>query len=259
MSPLTITIKAWSAWAPGLDTPEDWQHWAAGRKSIGGDPDNGHNSLPNVQAIPAMLRRRLSSLGKVALATAMPLLEQVTTPTPTVLVSRHGDLNRTVTLLTDLARAEELSPTHFSLSVHNAIGGLLSITRNDPSSITALACGFDDVSTALLEAQAILSERGCGQVLCLIYDEPIPAVYRQETLILPTHPYAVALMLGAEASSASDICVNLQLEAGHTEVTEGEEPQALTLVRWLLSDTASLHLPGPRNCWLWSRPQSSLP
>lgn len=252
MSPLTITIKAWSAWAPGLDSPEDWQQWAAGRKAIGGD------NLPDVKAIPAMLRRRLSSLGKVAVATAMPVLEHSAGNTPAVLVSRHGDLNRTVTLLTDLARQEELSPTHFSLSVHNAIGGLLSITRNDPSSITALACGFDDVSTALLEAQAILTERGCAQVLCLIYDEPIPEVYRQQTLILPTHPYAVAVLLGPEPRPTNGVTVTLNPgPAAATAGGEGEEPQALTFVRWLLSDTAQLNLPGPRNSWLWSRPQPS--
>lgn len=252
MSPLEITVKAWSAWAPGLDTPEDWQQWAAGRKHIGGD------NQPNVQAIPAMLRRRLSSLGKVALATAMPLLDD-STRTPAVLVSRHGDLNRTVTLLTDLAAGEELSPTHFSLSVHNAIGGLLSITRGDPSSITALACGVDDVSTALLEAHAILTERDCGQVLCLVYDEPVPGVYRGSTPVLPAHPYAAAFLLGVADASASDIRVDLRLKRADPAAGEGEEPQALTLVRWLLSDADELTLPGLRNCWLWSRPQPPQP
>lgn len=251
MSPLTITIKAWSAWAPGLETPEDWQRWAAGQKAIGGD------AMPQVQAIPAMLRRRLSSLGKVALATAMPLLAD-DTPTPAVLVSRHGDLNRTVTLLSDLARGEELSPTQFSLSVHNAIGGLLSITRKDQSSITALACGCDDVSTALLEAQAILAERGCSQVLCLIYDEPVPEVYRGDEPVLPDHPYAAAFILGKGPASGEDIAVDLRLTAvDTTAAAPASEPQALTLARWLLSGTSELSLPGPRNCWRWSRPQPS--
>lgn len=265
MSPLTITIKAWSAWAPGLTHEEDWQQWARGQRDIGGD------TPVNAQSIPAMLRRRLSSLGKMALATAIPLLDQPATELdnveadmPAVLVSRHGDLHRTVTLLTDLAQDEELSPTHFSLSVHNAIGGLLSITRKDPSSITALACGFEDISSALLEAQAILSEQGCAQVLCLIYDEPIPEVYRthgmpQDELILPSFPYAVAFML-ERAPSTSSLQVDLRLcraDAANAGTAEGDEPQALTLMRWLLTDAPQLKLVGLRNTWLWSRPPAA--
>lgn len=273
MSPLTITIKAWSAWAPGVQTPEDWEQWAQGQKTIGGE------TPPDVKTIPAMLRRRLSPLGKMALATAMPLLENVTSGVPSVLVSRHGDLNRTVKLLTDLADREDLSPTHFSLSVHNAIGGLLSITRKDTSSMTALACGFDDISTALLEAQAILTEQDCEQVLCLIYDEPVPEVYRQQQAITPSYPYATAFLLGTpvepratskpgESTPNHGITVELELCRADTSApaadADAPQPQALSLLRWLLSGsrpsslTSSsltpppLTLAGARNCWRWS-------
>lgn len=254
MSPLTITIKDWSAWAPGLHTPEDWQQWAAGQKTIGGD------TQPDVKAIPAMLRRRLSPLGKMALATALPLIDDAEQNIPSVLVSRHGDLNRTLALLTDLANGEDLSPTHFSLSVHNAIGGLLSITRKDTSSMTALACGAEDISTALLEAQAILTEQNCKQVLCLIYDEPIPDVYRNQNIVLPCHPYATAFLLEDASKSTSPGAIRLQLELRRRGASESGDlndgnPQTLTFLRWILSASHTentLELPGQRNCWHWS-------
>lgn len=259
MSPLTITIRDWSAWAPGVQTTEDWEQWSEGKKTIGGD------TQPDVKAIPAMLRRRLSPLGKMALATAMPLLADTEQNIPSVLVSRHGDLNRTLALLTDLANSEELSPTHFSLSVHNAIGGLLSITRKDTSSMTALACGAEDVSTALLEAQAILTEQDCEQILCLIYDEPIPDVYRNQNIVPPSHPYATAFLLENAAKTTSPGSIRLQLELRHGEtpesgdvnndVIDNKEPQALSLLRWIVSASRThntLKLPGQRNCWHWS-------
>jgi len=259
MSPLRITIKAWSAWAPGLQTPEDWQEWAAGEKTMGGD------TPPDVKAIPAMLRRRLSPLGKMALSTAIPLLEETNSGVPTVLVSRHGDLHRTVNLLQDLAVGESLSPTHFSLSVHNAIGGLLSIARKDTSSMTALACGFDDISTALLEAQAILAEQNCEQVLCLIYDEPVPDVYLQA--VPPNDAYAVAFLIGTSTETSvetpvappadTEISVNLELcqrQNPEPAASDDQLPQALSLLRWLITTprTSPLTLSGARNSWRWS-------
>ncbi len=227
---------------------------------------------PDVKAIPAMLRRRLSPLGKMALSTAIPLLKETDSGVPTVLVSRHGDLHRTVNLLQDLAAGESLSPTHFSLSVHNAIGGLLSIARKDTSSMTALACGFDDISTALLEAQAILTEQDCKQVLCLIYDEPLPALYQQQQPALPDHAYAVAFLLGTpsplDTSSShtsaepemsvlqSEMPVQLDLCRRDTSESSAEasRPQALSLLRWLITTprTAPLTLTGSRNSWRWS-------
>ncbi|GAB3092178.1 beta-ketoacyl synthase chain length factor [Aestuariicella hydrocarbonica] len=282
MSSLTISVTAWSAWAPGLNTPEHWQQWAAGQRAIGGE------EKPSVAEIPAMLRRRLSPLGKMALATAMPLLAS-RADTPCVLVSRHGDLTRTLGLLNDLAHQQELSPTHFSLSVHNAIGGLLSITRKDPSNVTALACGLEDVSTGLMEAQAILQEQASlrqrgllptgndesrepatNEVLCVIYDEPVPAVYahtrESNQPILPHYPYAVAFLLTQGATDSRRYHLQVLPPAADSPALSPSEraappinePQAISLLRWMLTahPPSELLLPGTRNTWQWSQVQS---
>ncbi|GAB1256013.1 beta-ketoacyl synthase chain length factor [Aurantivibrio plasticivorans] len=240
-----IIISRWAAWAPGLQTLEDWQAWSLGEKEVQfGEP-------PVVSAIPAMLRRRLSSLGKMALSVAWPLMGEGVA-IPSVFCSRHGELGRTVTLLKQLADEEDLSPTHFSLSVHNAIGGVASIARKDMSSITALAAGDEGLSVALLEAQMILDEQQCPEVLCVIYDEPPQAEFH---CVTPSVPYAAAFVLSSVLpvdSPANRLTVELQ----SVESVDDEEgvPQAMHFIKFLLSGNAGdLRFAGKRHAWQWSK------
>jgi len=43
-----------------------------------------------------------------------------------VFASRHGEADRTLAILQDLAAGAEVSPTLFSMSVHNSVPGLWS-------------------------------------------------------------------------------------------------------------------------------------
>ncbi|MBV1932778.1 MAG: beta-ketoacyl synthase chain length factor [Porticoccaceae bacterium] len=279
MSSIVLTIKDWSAWMPGIHSLEDWQQWAAGQKQAeaGGTPE--------VSDVPPMLRRRLSSLGKMALSVAFPLLRGSDIEIPCVFSSRHGELERTVGLLKSLAAQEPLSPTHFSLSVHNAIGGVMSIARKDPSSITALA---GDIGTTFLEAAAIMDEQFCSEILCIIYDEPVPSIYTDNSPE-PEHAYAIAFLLSSEASNPA-----LKISAGLSEETlrhtpqkltlsicdlvplspddrankapelpvlnqsalnqQVPEPQALAFLKYLLSpEDNELIIPGDRHAWRWAK------
>ena len=123
---VTFSIVSHAAWAPGLTTPEAWARWArAPQRIVAGEE-------PGVKAMPAMLRRRAGFLGKMALEVAYRCLDgrgAGATTIPTVFCSRHGEVSRALALLSDLARGEALSPTAFSMSVHNATAGLLTIAR----------------------------------------------------------------------------------------------------------------------------------
>src|SRR5690606_1774579 len=143
---------------PGIATDAEWRQWSAGQREL------QDQALPALDQIPPMLRRRLSPLGKMALAAAWPLLGEDQFM-PSLFCSRHGELERTAGMLQELAHHNALSPTHFSLSVHNAIGGVYSIARGDRSAITALALGADGFSEALLEARLILAEQEAPEVL----------------------------------------------------------------------------------------------
>ncbi|MFW0778566.1 MAG: beta-ketoacyl synthase chain length factor [Rickettsiales bacterium] len=249
MSVLPITITAWSASAPGITTTEEWQQWCQQETPI-----NDDGSAPSTQAIPAILRRRLNRLGKRALGVAMPLLAEQG-DIPCVLSSRHGDLQRTVTLLRDLAEEDTiaLSPTHFSLSVHNAIGGLLSIIRKDTANITALSSGQAGLGNAFLEAAMLLAETEAEQVLCMIYDDPVPPPYDQDATIAPHYPYAAAFML---SNQSDETATHLTLQRSSDELIAGQQqhPEAILFIQWLLRQSPTpLSLVDRTASWQFSR------
>lgn len=248
MSNSYFYIKRWNAWIPGVHSREDWCQWAAGERSL------AMGDQPVISAIPAMLRRRLSPLGRMALAVAWPLLNNEQW-LPSVFCSRHGELERTVGLLTNLAQAEPLSPTHFSLSVHNAIGGVFSIARQDPSPISALAAGDEGLSQALLESRMILAEGGFDEVLCVVYDRPLPTPYPADG-VLPAHPFAAAFVLGpGDEREALSLTLEPPVpDSGAGSGTSSGELHTLQFLRWLLDDAArSLILPGAAHQWCWRK------
>ncbi len=233
-----IYIKDWSAWTPNIKDKDNWGQWAEGSNSEFSDE-------LNISDVPAMLRRRLSSLGKMTIACANDTQQDIE-QRPSLFCSRHGEVARSLELLKSLASGELLSPTHFSLSVHNAIGGMLSINKKDTSNITAIAAAENTVGTSLLEAQLILQEQGCQEILCIIYDDPIPEPYTTE-INLPAQPYALALVLSNEPSR-----INLELSIESEAASSYEnpsEPQALSLIRFLLSDSACLQLSNLQTCY----------
>lgn len=104
-----------------------------------------------------MQRRRLSYLARMAFAVGWPLAEGIEA-LPLVYVSRHGETPRTFALLSELAERQPLSPTQFSLSVHNAVIGLWSILRGETSEMTALAAAGDGFEQGVIEAAGLLHE-----------------------------------------------------------------------------------------------------
>lgn len=263
MSSTSLIIKDWAAWTPSIHTAEQWQQWALGQEPAQSD------DRPDISVIPAMLRRRLSSLGKMALSVTFPLLSNSEDRLPCVFSSRHGELERTVGLLQALAQHEPLSPMHFSLSVHNAIGGVMAIARKDPSSITALA---GDLGSTFLEAAAIMDEQSSHEILCIIYDEPVPSIYAAQGPG-PQKPYAIAFLLGSTSSSPGEDAAGKCPDNGHRLTlslcespppdsplqTPANDPQALRFLKYLLTEnTSELILPGDRHAWRWVKTVSGI-
>lgn len=138
-----------------------------------------------------MLRRRTSPVGKLALeaaygaltaaASRQPHQANPASPTtqldiPVVFASRHGECARSVELQTALAAAAPMSPTAFSLSVHNANAGLFSIARGSQANTVAIAAGQSTVEHAVIEACSLLAD-GARQVLLVVADAPLPALF----------------------------------------------------------------------------------
>ena len=230
-------IEQWRAWAPGLDSTADWCAWHQAPLCL---TDAGEQ--PDVSALPAMQRRRLSRLARMAFHVAWPLAE-AHPQLPMVFASRHGETPRTLTILSDLAHNEPLSPTQFSLSVHNAIIGLWSIQRGDHSEMTAIAGAGDGLENAILEACGMLHD-GAPAVLVVIAEETPPELYAPFIDDVP-FPYAVGLLL-----TPGD---DWQLHLSRGDGAGSEWPHALNLVRALCSDQPTLQHHWKSRQWTWSR------
>ncbi|MFC5474841.1 beta-ketoacyl synthase chain length factor [Paraherbaspirillum soli] len=181
-----FSIASHAAWAPGLETEAAWQAWAHSPFAIVGSAE------PKVAAMPAMLRRRAGFIGKMALEVAYRCLDG-RSGVPTVFCSRHGECARSVELLSDLVQESPLSPTSFSLSVHNAAAGLLSIARRDQVSHAALSASHSGVEHAVIEACGLLAD-GAPEVLLVVYDGLLPEVF-QEYQDCDDQPFAWAWLM----------------------------------------------------------------
>ncbi len=104
-----------------------------------------------------LLRRRVSPLGQHALRAVWGLPESETARL--VFASRHGEFGRTLSILDALVSDEGVSPADFTLSVHHALAGLLSIVRKNRQGHTAVAAGSESFFFGLLDALLCLNER----------------------------------------------------------------------------------------------------
>lgn len=162
--------------------------------------------LSAIEHIPAMQRRRLSRLAKLALNSAMQTLATQHADY-IVWVSQYGDEAKTLNILADVLSEQTPSPTQFSTSVHNAISGLYSILCQDATPATSLAGSWND---GLIEAYAWLKTRpeAC-QVLLVYYDEALPEMYIEHQ---PFSAFAMAAMISLAPA-------NLMLTPKHTDAT----------------------------------------
>lgn len=170
---------------------------------------------------------------------------------PVVYASQHGETTRGFELLQCLARDEPLSPTSFSLSVHNAIAGMWSILRKETAESIALAVEGDGLESAIIEACLLLGA-GHEQVMVVLAEETPP---REYTPFISDVPFAYALALVvARGNQFSLRCAAPSTEAAHDEAAGRQAlPHPLSLLRHLaLRSTAWQHTHRRRH-WHWQR------
>lgn len=235
MPPIELTLANWSVWT---DDP-------AYNDSHGGQ-------LPAAELgkqLAAGMRRRQGLFGRAATQVIATAGAHCTSPS-LVLASRHGDLQRTLKMLADIAAGESPSPTDFSMSVHNAPLGIAAIQWSINTPHTAIAAGRDTLLAGLTEAVAQLQTQP-GQPVLLVYtDLPLPAAYADND---PPDPCSCALALLLAAAGQSG--VRLEFSA-HADTGQSADVwplrQALALARWLdeeNDDEDSLLLSGEHGDW----------
>lgn len=222
----------------GLASDADWLCWT----------ENDHKWLtPSVAVahdlIPPMARRRMSTLSKIAVQSAIAIsLEQEIDYI--IFSSRHGELTRTVQLLQDILAGEDASPTAFSQSVHNTAAGLYTILTKQAIPVSSLSAGENTFPSALIEASSYLAQNPSHQVLVVDFDQPVPDVYHPFTNE-NFEGYAVAMLL-----TQGD---NYQLSwtARSDAQVQYPLPHALDFVSHFHRNSTQWSVESQRNQWIW--------
>ena len=255
-----FAIRHWAAIAPGLRTADEWLDWAAAPVR-----PEGTVEAP-LLAMPAMQRRRVERVGRLALQVAFDVDAEGEAPDfatrPMVFASRHGDVLRSVGLLDTLDRAEPLSPTQFGLSVHNAVAAQYGIARGSTAPYSAVAGGRFSAEAGLLEAMAFLGD-GHDEVLLVVYDEPPPTLFERDA-DEPAVPFAWAARIvradecfGLESSPMPQREPSPPITATGTRIdpTLGfstEAPHGLAVLAFLLKPRAMWRVEADGAAWRWT-------
>lgn len=201
---------------------------------------------PSIKMIAPMLRRRAGFAAKMALEVACQVLGD-RVDVPLVFSSRHGEASRSADLLLNLAKHMQLSPTSFGLSVHNAVAGLFSIARGDRANSAAVAAGNSSIESAVLEACGLLAD-GAPNVLLVVYDCPLPAVYAAFE-DCSEEPYAWAWLIGGASEDFYSLHWSAATDSPHWD-RERLSP-GLEILRFYLRGDAVLERPCEKRCWRW--------
>ena len=237
---IRFSIKDWIAWAPGLEDRAAWMAWARAPIAPHGD------DRPTAAQVPAMLRRRLNRLGRMALECAYAI--HPGEPCPVLFCSRHGDTERALALLSDLAACQPLSPGSFGMSVHNAVGAVFSIARGDTANYRAIASGADSVESGVIEACGMLAD-GTPQVLLVAYDVELPGIYGAFA-DEPQASWAWAWLLESESGGGGTWSLE---PSGPGGGPAGVLPHGLEVLRFILAGEAELAYGSGPWGWCWRR------
>lgn len=241
-----FSISSIVAWAPGVTTSAEWEEWQSGSRPIASSGE------PALQQMQPLLRRHAGRLGRFACSVAYDALADQR-DVPVVFSSRYGEVSRSVELLSSLAAREELSPSTFGLSVHNAITGLFSMARKDTANSISLAAGDDSAEYGVLEACSLLAD-GAPTVLLVVTDVPLPEVYRQFS---DTGPDAFAW--GALLTQTENAAYRLEWSATEPIAVGDEEASplplagALEVLPFLLGHRSECVRESTTQRWHWRR------
>lgn len=234
---LDFVVQAWNAWAPEQSC---YEH--------GGLVVSQIDTALIGAIVPKLMQRRLSPLAKGVFTAAQYCIAADKT-SPIVFSSAHGEVNKALQMLKEIQNGDELSPTAFSLSVHNAISGLISIAYRKHQEIMVIAPGQDGIAPAFIEALGILQEYA-DSVVIVFYDEPLGDFY-------PSLPFA----LSAANSCALAIKIALhgdglplQLCSSPDVRDDGEHAvQIVAFLNFLAAEEQFIQLGNHRHSWIWRK------
>lgn len=168
-----VAITGLGLWTTGFPNAPAWAQGAADPAAV----------KPAGSALDKVNRRRAGPLGRAladAAAEAIRMANVDAAAVPTVVGSALGEAITMTGLLDAMWRHNlPMSPAEFTVSVHNAASGLISIANKNRGMTTSLAADEDTPAAALLEAIGLVLTRGAPAVVACA-DEPAPDALVQQ-------------------------------------------------------------------------------
>jgi Beta-ketoacyl synthase, N-terminal domain len=243
---LEFSIKSWTAWSSSKGAT--FSH----PSSVYASTAEGEANSVNLTLIPAMKRRRMNHQCKMAISTALDSLKQIELEQPNcVFASQHGELGRSTKIIHSMIESGEISPTDFSMSVHNTALGLMSIMSKNQRPGTSIAAGDDTFGYGFLEACLQLQAEPNKPVLYVYFDEPLPeALDKFDSERAESR--CIALVLYNERAGAQFDFSMSEPNRLENEVHIGTEGLDL-FVKFCSSQQQRLNLNSSNHLWSWNR------
>jgi hypothetical protein len=239
-------VIEWMALSSAIHARDGWIAWAGDVSPVSDSPCRIE---PPPTPLPPILRRRVTPVGQLALRAAQCLERPVDGPR-VILCSRHGEFSRTLGLIEAVVAGEATSPAEFTLSVHHALAGLLSIAQRNMAGHTAIAAGPDTFGCGMLEALSCLAAQPEHAVLLIYYDEALPGFYAELEDSSREAEFALALLLSS-AACEGDLTLTTTPATASAGVAAAQ--QAKDFLSFLLTGRVELLSPGERMNWHWRR------
>lgn len=242
---LGFAVQRWSAWAPGLEGSDAWLAWLESPSAL------TPGAVAPLPEVPAMMRRRMDPLCRAALQVAFAA-QGAEPGGPVVFASRWGEIARSVPMLEQLAAGEALSPTAFSLSVHNASSALFSMIRQDRENYVAVSAGPFTAEAGFAEALGLLAD-GAQRVTVVCFDAPLPmplSHFADSDCEPMLHAWACAIT----AAPAGAAAITLEALPPAAPGIPGQTlPGGLAALKFLAAGGTELLRTGEQGGWRWSR------
>ncbi|WP_150538294.1 beta-ketoacyl synthase chain length factor [Actinobacillus vicugnae] len=242
----SLNIEAWNVVANKQLSTSDWQlgeaHWAENAK-------NWQDFAPKLAFLPPMKRRRLSDSARLFFEAAWELLPVEQANVPVVFASNNSEINRSFGLWHTLLQEGDVSPTSFSLSVHNALVGQWSEFRQVTTETISITASKDNLESALLEAYLLLND-GAEKVLVVVAESPLLESYNAQPI--ERQPFAYALALVVSKGSQYQLRLSAKKSENSTVLLAKDNALAWVQHQYLQSKTWQTNSTNDK-VWQWQK------
>lgn len=225
-------VEQWQAFIPGVEPT------ISGWKDFFSDTWQADETKADVSFLPAMQRRRLSSLARAVAKVVHDCSENE--ELAMVFCTRYAEIHFVDAILRDIAAGQEVSPTAFGLSVYNAIAGQISIMQNNKQAMTTVVPEKDDYLTAFVDALGLLGEEHKNVVL-VFYDEPVMDLLKPDHEFVFSDVAALAVKISVENPNESAKKMHFSFIGEHI-AAEPAGYGLLALIRFFALEEAHLQL-----------------